>query len=84
MGRQGCHVLTGDAVYPIGIWPVTMAKPFGAGDAFLGNLLAALASGSIWLAAARGAAAAALVVSRPGCASAMPDGQQLADFVQPP
>jgi 5-dehydro-2-deoxygluconokinase len=82
MGRQGCHVLTGDAVYPIGIWPVAMAKPFGAGDAFLGNLLAALASGSSWQAAAReGAAAAALVVSRPGCASAMPDGQQLADFM---
>ena len=82
MGQQGCLVLKGDAVQPTGIWPVTPAKPFGAGDAFLGNLLAGLAGGAGWLASVReGAAAAALVVSRPGCASAMPDGPQLNDFM---
>ena len=48
-------------------------KPYGAGDAFLGNLLMAYLHGGDWESALdRGSAAAAIVVSSRGCASAMP------------
>ena len=65
-----------------GIFNVSMAKPFGAGDAFMGAFMAALHSGvSLNDAVIRGSAAAAIVVSRPGCASAMPDKDTIDAFM---
>ena len=65
-----------------GIFPVTLTKPFGAGDAFLGAFLFRLSlDGNVQPAVLRGSAAAAYVVARVGCASAMPDKQQLDDFM---
>ena len=65
-----------------GIFPVKLAKPFGAGDAFLGNFLFRLSlDGNVHAAVLQGSAAAAYVVARPGCASAMPDKKQLDDFM---
>ena len=65
-----------------GIYPVRLAKPFGAGDAFLGNFLIRLSlDGDVHAAVLQGSAAAAYVVARPGCASAMPDKQQLEEFM---
>ena len=65
-----------------GIFNVSMAKPFGAGDSFMGAFMAALHSGvQLSDAVIRGSAAAAIVVSRPGCASAMPDKDTIDAFL---
>ena len=42
MGEQGCRTIYGEREIQTGIFSVTLAKPFGAGDAFLGNVLARL------------------------------------------
>jgi len=69
-------------VIETGIFPVKLAKPFGAGDAFLGNFLIRLSlDGDVHSAVVRGSAAAAYVVARVGCASVMPDKRQLDDFM---
>lgn len=61
-----------------GIFPVTALKPVGAGDAFLASFLAArFTGGEMSEAARRGSAAAALVVSRPGCSNAMPMAEEV-------
>ena len=81
-GELGCISLYQDQVIETGIFPVTPSKPFGAGDAFLGNFLVSLSlDRDIKAAVLQGSAAAAYVVARPGCASAMPDRQQLNDFM---
>ena len=65
-----------------GIFNVSIAKPFGAGDSFMGAFLAALHTGiGLDDAVVRGSAAAAIVVSRPGCASAMPDTDTIDSFM---
>ena len=74
MGEGGCDILAGDSATHIGIYPVTALKPFGSGDAFLGSIMASLGAGAdIKSAVMRGAAGAAIAVSRRGCARAMPD-----------
>ncbi|MEM1274178.1 MAG: PfkB family carbohydrate kinase [Pseudomonadota bacterium] len=83
MGAQGARVVEN------GVWqelvppyPVTALKPFGAGDAFLGGVLAILLEGGDIADALRfGAAAAALVVGRVGCANAMPDRTETEAFI---
>ena len=81
-GDLGCISLCEEHVIETGIFPVTLAKPFGAGDAFLGNFLIRLSlDGDVHSAVLRGSAAAAYVVARAGCASAMPDKQQLDSFM---
>ncbi|MBT6123233.1 MAG: carbohydrate kinase [Candidatus Puniceispirillum sp.] len=65
-----------------GIFNVSIFKPFGAGDSFMGAFLAALHTGvPLDDAIVRGSAAAAIVVSRPGCASAMPDKDTIDTFM---
>ncbi len=82
MGAEGSWAFADEAVLRTGIYPVETAKPFGAGDAFMGALMAALAAGDdLAEALALGSAAAALVVSRAGCASAMPTRQELDIFI---
>ena len=81
-GEQGCISLCQEHLIETGIFPVTLVKPFGAGDAFLGNFLNSLSLDvNVHSAVLRGSAAAAFVVARVGCASAMPDKQQLDDFM---
>ena len=61
-----------------GIYAVDALKPYGSGDAFLGNLIVALAEEQDWLKAVEtGSAAAAIVVATRGCASAMPSPDQI-------
>ena len=82
MGEQGCWSFYQGREMETGIFPVTLAKPFGAGDAFLGNVLARLSQdANIRASVIQGSAAAAFVVARPGCASAMPDKQELSQFM---
>jgi len=77
MGEKGCDILEAGTETHVGIFRVVPLKPFGSGDAFLGTLTAALAAGAdIEAAVTRGAAAAAIAVSRRGCARAMPDAAE--------
>ena len=66
-----------------GIYSLDTLKPYGAGDAFLGNLLVSYMQSGDWLEAVdAGSAAAALVVSRRGCAGAMPAPNELNELRQ--
>ncbi|MHA6325877.1 5-dehydro-2-deoxygluconokinase [Roseivivax sp. CAU 1753] len=82
MGEQGAITLAGGQEIRTGIYPVDAIKPNGAGDAFMAGLLAGMADGlDLRDAVLRGSACAAIVVSKPGCAPAMPDHAQLAAFL---
>ena len=84
MGERGSQTFTaaGDC-FETPIFPVTALKPTGAGDSFMGAFLAALAAGEdVRNAVRRGSAAAALVVTRVGCAPAMPDAGELDAFMR--
>jgi len=82
MGERGALSLTPDGEFATGIYPTRALKPTGAGDSFLGAFIAALAAGgSVRKAVLRGSAAAAMVVSRVGCAPAMPSQAELDGFL---
>lgn len=82
-GAAGSTTITAERSFKTGIFTVEIKKPFGAGDAFLGSLVAALLRGiDLQPAVERAAAAAAYVVSRRGCAFVMPTTAELDIFVQ--
>lgn len=82
MGENGAVTITREGEFQTGIFPVDALKPTGAGDAFLGNFLAHLASGEpLRDAIVKGSAAAAIVVSKVGCAPAMPNADALEAFM---
>lgn len=82
MGEQGAITLHDGAEVRSGIFPVSALKPAGAGDAFLGTVLAGLADGRhLAECVTRGSAAAAMVVSQVGCAPAMPTAHELGAFL---
>jgi 5-dehydro-2-deoxygluconokinase len=80
-GSAGSVTITAERTFETGIFGVDVKKPFGAGDAFLGNLVGALLRGQLLEPAVRQAsAAAAYVVARRGCAFAMPTAAELDSF----
>lgn len=82
MGQDGAVTFAGGREIRTGIYPVTALKPNGAGDSFMAGLLAGLAEGrGLEEAVSRGSACASIVVSRPGCAPAMPDTAGLEAFL---
>lgn len=82
-GPQGSTTHTQDYRFDTPIFPVAALKPTGAGDGFMGGLLAALAQGaSLDTAVRRGAATAAIIVSGLGCAPASPDRATLDAFLR--
>ncbi|MFN0116645.1 MAG: 5-dehydro-2-deoxygluconokinase [Paracoccaceae bacterium] len=82
MGEAGAITVSADGEFRTGIFPTAALKPTGAGDAFLSGLLAALALGRpLRQAVLEGSASAAIVVSRVGCAPAMPTRGELDDFL---
>jgi 5-dehydro-2-deoxygluconokinase len=82
MGEAGAITITPEAEFRTGIYRVTALKPTGAGDSFMGAFVTALAQGrSLREAVLRGSAAAAIVVSRVGCAPAMPTTAELDAFI---
>ncbi|WP_417240379.1 5-dehydro-2-deoxygluconokinase [Celeribacter halophilus] len=82
MGHEGALTFADGEEIRTGIYPVTAIKPNGAGDSFMAGLLAAIAEGRpLKEAVLRGSACASMVVSRPGCAPAMPTTAQLNDFL---
>jgi len=83
MGEKGSVAFFMGQTIETGIYSVKALKPTGSGDAFLGNLVSALAQGhTLADSLKRGSAAAAMVVSQVGCAPAMPDAAALNDFLQ--
>lgn len=82
-GAKGCTTFTPDFGFATGIFPVTALKPMGAGDGFMGGLLAALGRGAgLEAAVRRGAATAAMIVAGVGCAPASPTAAELAAFME--
>ena len=82
MGDRGAITFVNGKQIRTGIYPVTALKPTGAGDSFMAGLMASLAAGfDLEESLLRGSACAAIVVGKPGCAPAMPDDQQLEQFL---
>jgi 5-dehydro-2-deoxygluconokinase len=82
-GEAGCTTFTADFRFETPIFPVKALKPTGAGDGFMGGLLAGLSRGeTLDHAVRRGAATAALIVSGIGCAPASPDRATLDRFLK--
>ncbi len=82
MGEKGAITITPEGEFRTGIYPVEALKPTGAGDSFMGGFISSLANGhAIRDAVLRGSACASMVVSRVGCAPAMPTTDELEDFL---
>lgn len=84
MGEHGSVTFTcsGES-FETGIFKVEALKPTGAGDSFMGAFIESLALGMpLRECVRRGSAAAAIVVTRVGCAPAMPTPEELEDFMQ--
>lgn len=82
-GAEGATTFTADRSFDTPIYPVEALKPMGAGDGFMGGLLAGLAQGhDLQTAVKRGAATAAIIVAGIGCAPASPDTAALDAFLQ--
>ncbi len=82
MGPEGAITFANGQEIRTGIYPVEAIKPTGAGDSFMAGFLAALSEGKpLRDAILRGSACASIVVSKPGCAPAMPDTAELEAFL---
>ena len=82
MGERGSVTFCRDQRFTTPIYTVNMLKPFGAGDAFMGALLARVLAGApLTDAVDFASAAAAIVVSREGCAQAMPTTDEVRSFI---
>lgn len=82
MGEKGAVTLTSNSEISTGIFPADALKPTGAGDSFMGGFVASLAAGKdIEESVLRGSACASMVVSRVGCAPAMPTPDELNAFL---
>jgi 5-dehydro-2-deoxygluconokinase len=82
MGAKGAITMTRDTELATGIYLTQALKPTGAGDSFMGGLMAGLADGrTLRESVLRGSASAAMVVSRVGCAPAMPTTAELDAFL---
>ncbi len=82
-GGAGSITISAEGSFESDVFVVQVKKPFGAGDAFLGNLVSALLQGlPLQRAVRRASAAAAYVVAKRGCAFAMPTAAELDRFYQ--
>ena len=83
MGEKGSITFANNEEIKQGIFPVKPLKPTGAGDAFMGSLIGALLKNyDLQTALEIGSAAAAIVVTKVGCAPAMPDLNEVLDFMK--
>jgi len=83
MGEKGSKVYTKDSEQDFGIYNVQAIKPTGAGDAFNGGFLSSLYQGfSLEDSVKRGSANASIVVTKVGCSSAMPNLEELNQFIK--
>lgn len=83
MGPKGSVTFANGQSFETGIFTVHALKPTGAGDAFMAGFVTGLAGGlDLPTCVKRGTAAAAIVVTRVGCAPAMPTAAELNQFLQ--
>ena len=83
-GAAGARALHPDGTETqIDAYPVQALKPYGAGDSFIAGLMSQLQQGVALAEALQfGAACAALVVARAGCATAMPCEADVRRFME--
>jgi 5-dehydro-2-deoxygluconokinase len=82
MGERGSVTFHNNGCFETGIFRVTAVKPTGAGDAFMAAFVTSLGAGlDLKSSVRRGTAAAAIVVTRVGCAPAMPTAKELDEFL---
>lgn len=82
MGPEGAVTLYQGEEIRTGVFKVDALKPTGAGDSFMAGLMASLAKGMALADALRaGSACAAITVTRPACAPAMPYPDDLQAFL---
>ncbi len=82
-GRNGSITIYKKEKIIKGIFPVTALKPTGAGDAFMGGFIGSLLNDkSLDEAIVYGSASAAIVVTKVGCAPAMPKLNAIEDFIK--
>jgi len=84
-GAKGCHIYLEDLTQPITVqsFPIKVLNVLGAGDAFMSGFLRGWLRGESWETCAEYANAnGALVVTRHGCASAMPTYDETQYFIQ--
>ena len=82
MGAEGAVSFADGVEFKTGIYPVTAVKPTGAGDSFMAGFMWSLSDGkSMKESVLRGSACASIVVSKPGCAPAMPNAAELEAFL---
>ena len=82
LGERGSVTFSKDTAIELPVFPVEALKPTGAGDAFLAGFCHAYAAGlSLQESLRNGSAAAAIVVTRVGCAPASPTVQELSAFL---
>ena len=83
MGEKGSITFAGLQEFETGTFKVTALKPTGAGDAFMGAFITSWADGiDVETCVKRGSAAAAIVVTKVGCAPAMPSANELDKFMK--
>jgi 5-dehydro-2-deoxygluconokinase len=83
MGAKGSITFSGNASFETPVFGVTALKPTGAGDGFMGGFISGLVAGEpLPQAVRRGAATAAIVVTRVGCAPAMPGTGDVLSFMK--
>jgi 5-dehydro-2-deoxygluconokinase len=83
MGEKGAVTLTRSEEFTTSIFPVNPLKPTGAGDSFMGGFVTSLMNGfDLRMCVRRGSAAAAITVTRVGCAPALPTTVELDTFLK--
>ena len=83
MGEKGSITYANNKEITKGIFSVKPLKPTGAGDAFMGSFVGALLNNyDLEKSLEIGSAAAAIVVTKVGCAPAMPDLEEVIEFMK--
>ena len=83
MGKNGSVTIYDNNQIIKGIFPVNALKPTGAGDAFMGAFVGGILNNkSIEESVEYGSASAAIVVTKVGCAPAMPLQNEIEDFMK--
>ena len=82
-GEKGSVTFYDNNEINIGIFPVKALKPTGAGDAFMGSFIGGLINNkNIEESIIYGTASAAIVVTKVGCAPAMPLHNEIEEFMK--
>tara|TARA_B100000575_G_scaffold154091_1_gene122896 strand:+ start:1325 stop:2311 length:987 start_codon:yes stop_codon:yes gene_type:complete len=82
-GEKGSVTFSMNKEIKKGIFPVKPLKPTGAGDSFMGSFIGSILKGyDLEKSIEIGSAAAAIVVTKVGCAPAMPNLNEILEFMK--